>query len=124
MYIDFSADQQHFIKKLAVKFGWYDPSMDLPDMIYIEIRFRTFDISNPEVIFMNDYLSLAVKSNGEKPSSFCDFSQLVIDPSTAMRGQRNYKISSSEAGHIHTQQIPILTEITGWEYVQKQEGCY
>lgn len=117
MYIDFSANQEHYIKHIAKMFAFWESGYDLPQMVYIEIRFRTFDISAPEEIFAMDNIVLEVLSNNEKPSSFCDFSQLLIDPNTRMSGQRAYTISN-ESGHIHSQQIPILTDIDGWEYVQ------
>jgi hypothetical protein len=98
-------------------FAFWESGYDLPKKVYIEIRFRTFDISAPEEIFAIDNIMLTVMGNGEKPSSFCDFSQLLIDPNTIMYGQRAYTISN-EPDYIHSQQIPILTDIDGWEYVQ------
>jgi hypothetical protein len=66
--------------------------MDLPEAVYIDIRFRTVDISNPEEIYVHDNIYLTVISNGDKPSSFCDFTALEIDISTAMSGTRDYVI--------------------------------
>jgi hypothetical protein len=91
MYVDFSSDQRWFISDLAPTFDWmYEETGILPDNVWIEVRFRTFDMSKPDYDNVYDFLVLKVVSNGELPSSFCNYDLLSIDPSTAMRGERHY----------------------------------
>jgi hypothetical protein len=122
MYFDFKSDQQHYINSLSEMFGDYDSEGNLPDYVEIKIRFRTYDISSPDMIYADDDLVLCVYSNGELPSSFCDYGLLEIDPNTAMRGERFYTVYDD--GEINSQEIPMLTVIDGWNDVKSQEGCY
>jgi hypothetical protein len=85
------------------------------------MRFRTVDVSNPDQILANDVVTLAIHSNGDLPSSFCDYTGLSIDPNTAMRGSRPIQVSDERPAALS---IPVLTQIQGWDAVRAQPGCY
>ena len=94
-------------------FDPYSDGLHMPERIFIEARFRTFDESTK--MEMIDPFVLEVKGSDEDLTDFCNYESLRVRPGTQMSGVKTINIVSDEENDWQPREVYISTEIEGLE---------
>lgn len=100
-YLRWELNQTEYVHSLVDTFG---PDINMedftPDAVWIEIKFMTWDATNTSA-YVEDYITLEIRSNGETQSDACNYTSLILINS--MDGQtKSYTIADDSHRRLQT----------------------
>jgi hypothetical protein len=120
-YFKFQTSQEDYMNKLVPKFDPHSDPLSLPEAVWIQARFRTWDEATKMEIV--DEFWLEVRGSSETFTDFCDYSSLSIKAGSQMSGARTIDIvSDASRTDWDPERIYISTEIEGLAELRELQG--